>query len=224
MKKILISFSGGLDSTTLLAYCLNEGMEVHAVSFSYGSKHNKYENEAAKRIIEHYKIPFHFFDLTSIFNSFQSSLLQSGGPIPEGHYQAESMRQTVVPARNMIFISILTGLAESLKIPIIGLGVHAGDHFIYPDCRPGFIRPIRKAIFEATDNSVQLFTPFLMLTKKEIIDLSWSIVDEIPYHLTRTCYKDQEKACGVCGSCQERLEAFKLVGIPDPIQYEVKEV
>ena len=223
MKKILISFSGGLDSTTLLAYCLNEGMEVHAVSFSYGSKHNKYENEAAKRIIEHYEIPFHFFDLTPIFNSFQSSLLQSGGPIPEGHYQAESMRQTVVPARNMIFISILTGLAESLRIPIIGLGVHAGDHFIYPDCRPGFIRPIRKAIFEATDNAVELFTPFIYLTKKEIIELSKSFFDEVPYHLTRTCYKDQEKACGVCGSCQERLEAFNLAGIPDPIKYEAKE-
>ena len=220
--KALISLSGGLDSTTLASYLLSDEFkgvtELEAVSFYYGSKHNKYENEAAVKVAKYFRIPLIFIDLSVAFHSFDSALLINDRDIPEGHYQAENMRQTVVPARNMIFTSILFGLAESRKIPYVALGVHAGDHFIYPDCRPEFITAIDIAGRAATDKKVSLLTPFLMFGKDKIISLGHQMA--APFHLTRTCYKDQPIACGVCGSCSERKEAFALNGLTDPIQYE----
>jgi 7-cyano-7-deazaguanine synthase len=219
MSKIVMSLSGGMDSTTLLALLLSQGNEVHGVSFSYGSKHNPYENEAARAVAKHYNIPLTEIDLSSVMSSFKSNLLKSGGEIPEGHYTDKSMSKTVVPGRNIIFLSILSGLAWSINADSIAIGIHSGDHAIYPDCRPVFYDAMNEAISWGTDGAVHVIAPILCWDKTKI--LTWGLSNDVPYHLTRTCYKDQPLSCGKCGSCVERLEAFSNHGVTDPISYEV---
>ena len=218
MEKVVLSLSGGLDSTSLLAEILSQGYEVIPVIFTYGSKHNRYENLAANKVCEFYKLQPVCIDLSAAMAGFKSNLLKSGGDIPEGHYNDASMSKTVVPGRNLIFISILAGLAESIGAVAIALAVHAGDHHIYPDCRPEFIEAARRVLHFSTEGKVELFAPFLHIDKKEV--LSYGLSHLAPLEMTRTCYKDQPTACGKCGSCTERLEAFKLCGKEDPIIYE----
>jgi 7-cyano-7-deazaguanine synthase len=224
----MISLSGGMDSATLLGKLVTEqgSQEIHCCSFFYGSKHNKWELAAAEELVKFYQartdINFvhHQMDLSGLMSGFKSNLLSSGGDIPEGHYEHESMKQTVVPGRNLIFISIMAGLAESLEIDRICLGVHSGDHPIYPDCRPDFIYAARFAIYHSTDSRIHLEAPFLFMDKTSILEEGFSQNPPVPYGLTRTCYKDQANSCGKCGSCQERLEAFKAIGRVDPVSYE----
>ena len=224
MRKVVIGLSGGMDSATLLGILLGQGFEVHCCTFYYGSKHNKWENQAAKDLVEFYKasgkVIHYMIDLSIAFKHFQSSLLLTGAEIPEGHYEAESMRQTVVPGRNMIFASIMAGLAESIEAEAVALGVHQGDHHIYPDCRKEFIKALDSAVYLSSDRKVQIIVPLMDDTKFSILEKGMNLMVPIPYQLTRTCYKDQEFACGKCGSCQERLEAFSKLGISDPVQYE----
>jgi 7-cyano-7-deazaguanine synthase len=225
MKKAILALSGGLDSATLLGLLLSRGYEVHCCIYTYGSKHNEYENRAAFKLYHSYKeagfqmIP-HMIDLEQIFRLFNSNLLKSGGAIPEGHYESESMKLTVVPGRNLIFASIMAGLAESIGAEIIALGVHAGDHAIYPDCRPDFISMLRTTIQLSSDNKVEVYTPFLDFDKSQILHKGKTLIPPVPYELTRTCYKNQAEACGKCGSCVERLEAFKKLNLKDPVKYE----
>jgi len=217
--RAIVSLSGGLDSTVLLAQVLRDirPNDLMAVAFYYGSKHNQYENQAASQIAGYYEVSFRLIDLSGVMAGFRSDLLLSGGDIPEGHYEAESMRQTVVPCRNLIFASVLAGLAESVGAATMYLGVHAGDHFIYPDCRPRFIDAAREAIAAATDGKVSLRVPFLQLTKDDIV--REGLLLNVPFALTRTCYKAQPLACGKCGSCQERLTAFAANNTEDPLSY-----
>jgi 7-cyano-7-deazaguanine synthase len=226
-NKVVMGLSGGMDSSTLLGYLLREDKEVHCCIFTYGSKHNKYENSAASNVAEFYQklgcsVFIHRFDFSHLTTDFKSDLLQSGGDIPEGHYNDENMRSTVVPGRNLIFLSIMAGLAESIGAGTIALGVHAGDHHIYPDCRAEFIKAADLAVYLSSDKKVAVVAPFQSLDKAGILRIGYGIgygTGIVPYVLTRTCYKDQERSCGKCGSCQERLEAFKLIGKIDPIVY-----
>jgi len=222
-----MGLSGGMDSSTLLAYLLDKDYDVTACVFTYGSKHNAYENRAAKSIVEHYRnlgfpVAPIYMDLTEIFKPFKSDLLLSGGAIPEGHYEAENMKSTVVPGRNLMFISIMAGIAESIDARLVALGVHAGDHAIYPDCREDFIHSANNTVMLSSDGRVAITAPFQSFNKADILHAGYILENGLfpPYHLTRTCYKDQELACGKCGSCQERLEAFQKIGIVDPIEYE----
>jgi 7-cyano-7-deazaguanine synthase len=217
--KALISLSGGLDSAVVLADLIEKKIEVQAVSFCYGSKHQKHEIDAAIELAYHYKVPILSVDLSRAFGSVESALLASNdAKIPEGHYNDESMRQTVVPARNMIFLSVLASIALSRGCEQIYIGVHQGDHFIYPDCRPVFIRSMRKSIGHATENKVELRAPFLCKKKKDIV--ARGLMLNVPFEKTRTCYTSDDVACGKCGSCVERLEAFKLCNAVDPIPYQ----
>lgn len=217
-QKVIMALSGGMDSSTLLAWLLDQGYEVEAVSFSYGSKHNQYERQCAIDFAAHYGIVLHHIDLTDIMAGFKSNLLKTGGDIPEGHYTDASMSATVVPGRNIIFLSCLTGLAWSRDASHIAIGIHSGDHAIYPDCRPEFYDSMNKAIKAGTDGRVDIIAPFLTWDKTRILE--WGIPHKVPYELTRTCYKDQPLSCGACGSCVERLEAFTAIGIKDPVEYE----
>lgn len=223
MKTVVLSYSGGLDSTTLLAHYLANGYSVIACSFTYGSKHNVYELEASKAVIDYYQrlekpVVRKEFRVDNIFKDFSSNLLLGGGEIPEGHYESENMKLTVVPGRNLIFASILAGLAESMGVKTIALGVHQGDHHIYPDCRKDFVDSLSSTIYLSSDGKVRVEAPFLSLTKAQIVAYGTRL--EAPYQLTRTCYKDQPLACGRCGSCRERIEAFALNDLVDPITYE----
>lgn len=223
--KYLISLSGGLDSAVLLGQLVTSGpvrsgyrpADLTAVAFTYGSKHNALENRASQAVAAHYGVPWRLVDLTAAFAPFKSDLLLSGGAVPEGHYEAESMRRTVVPCRNLIFLSLLGGLAESAGAAEVYIGAHAGDHHIYPDCRPEFLTAARQAVRLATDGAVTVLAPFTGMTKGDIVRLGLSL--GVPLHLTRTCYTDGEVACGRCGSCQERLEAFAQCDAVDPVPY-----
>jgi len=223
-KSVVIALSGGIDSATLLAWCVAHDYHVTCVSFNYGSKHNEYELICAGLIHEYYQnqsdcVGEHLvFDMKPIFESFNSSLLKQGGSIPEGHYTDESMSQTVVPARNIIFLSTLAGVAKSKKASTIGIGIHKGDHAIYADCRAEFYEAMDKAIYLGTDREVQIEAPFVDMTKADIV--SYGMERLAPYYLTRTCYKDQPDPCGKCGACVERKEAFHHNGLRDPVTYE----
>ena len=214
----IISLSGGMDSTTLLAVAIQEGRSCLTIGFTYGSKHNQFENEAARLVSQYYEIPFRLIDFSSVSTHFKSDLLSSGGEIPEGHYEASNMKQTVVPGRNMVFASILAGIAWTEGVGEVWLGIHSGDHAIYPDCRPDFFKAMDSAVIHGTDKRVCLKAPFLEMNKISILARGKQL--EVPYWLTRTCYKAQSIACGKCGACQERLEAFRINGMDDPVEYE----
>ena len=211
MKAVLV-YSGGLDSTTLLYEY--RGSIALAVSFDYGSKHNKRELEFAaincKRLgIRHLVIPLEF-----MARYFKSSLLIGGGDIPEGSYDSDNMKSTVVPFRNGIMLSIAAGLAESNDLDAIMLANHGGDHAIYPDCRPEFIEGMAAAVEAGTYNGVKVVSPYCNMTKREIALRGREL--GIDYSLTYSCYKGGEKHCGKCGTCVERKEA--LEGF-DPTEY-----
>lgn len=224
--QIVMGLSGGMDSATLLGLLLEQGHTVHCCIFYYGSKHNKWENRAAEEIIDFYQLnkqkPVfgHPMDISKVMEGFQSNLLLSGAEIPEGHYASENMKKTVVPGRNLIMASIMAGLAESIGAGKVALGVHSGDHFIYPDCRTEFVKALDTTVFLSSDRKVEVIAPLADDDKYSILQKGYSLDPEVPYHLTRTCYKDQAVSCGKCGSCNERLEAFQKLGMKDPIEYE----
>lgn len=221
--KTIVSLSGGLDSTALVAYLKDKGRPASvAVNFQYGSKHNKYEADAASAVAKHYNLPLLFVDLCHVFTYIKSDLLLVGGPVPEGHYQEESMRKTVVPFRNGIFLSVLAAIAESNGATTIAIGAHEGDHYIYPDCRPTFLNAMAKAISHGTENHAVTIAPFQDCDKVAVARIGHRLA--APFHLTRTCYKDQPIACGKCGACQERLAAFAAIEVTDPIEYESREI
>jgi 7-cyano-7-deazaguanine synthase len=222
MTSVLISLSGGMDSATMLGIARDKGMEIHTIGFTYGSKHNRYEQAAARKLADHYQVPYELIDLSAAMAMFRSDLLLSGGEIPEGHYEHESMTRTVVPGRNLIFIALAAGLAQSRDIRFVAVGVHQGDHAIYPDCRPDFVQAACQTVRYSSENKVTLWAPLLDLNKTKIIARGLTL--NVPYGLTRTCYKDQPISCGVCGSCQERLEAFAANGLTDPIPYDRREI
>lgn len=212
MKDIVILYSGGMDSSVAL-YQYAERIKV-AVSFNYGSKHNKREIEFAAKNCKSLGIEHRIIELDLNKMGFVSSLLQSGGEIPNGHYEDETMKSTVVPFRNGIMLSIAAGIAESINCNRLLISNHAGDHAIYPDCRPNFIKSMNDAICFGTYNNVEIFAPMTNFTKREIALLGNEI--NVPFENTYSCYNGQEIHCGTCGTCVERKEA--LEGF-DPTEY-----
>jgi 7-cyano-7-deazaguanine synthase len=217
MKKAVIILSGGVDSTTLLYDIVNQGYEVYALSFDYGQKHKK-ELEFAKRTCEKLKVNHKILDLSILNEIAPSSLTRKDWEVPEGHYEDENMKQTVVPNRNMVMLSLATAYAISIKASKVFYGAHIGDHAIYPDCRKEFVDKMKKVIKICDWQKVKLEAPYLNINKSDIVLLGKKL--GVDYSLTWSCYKGKEKACGKCGTCVERLEAFKKAGIKDPIEYE----
>lgn len=208
MKSVVI-LSGGMDSAVALAQTRtkHEPGEVVCLNFDYGSKHNERERESARQIAKYYGVELTEVSLPFVNQLFKSDLLKSGGDIPEGHYEHPSMIRTVVPFRNGIMLAIGAGYAESLGAKELVIGNHIGDHAIYPDCRQSFIHPMRAAICEGTYLEVNLLSPFVGNTKREIALNGKGLA--VPFNLTYSCYNGREKHCGKCGTCSERKEALE---------------
>lgn len=217
MKKSLIILSGGMDSVTLL-YDKKDEIAV-AVTFDYGSNHNKREEEFAKYHCNELGIEHIIIPLTFIHDYFKSSLLESASAIPDGHYEDETMKSTVVPFRNGIMLSVACGLAESRELEKVLIANHFGDHAIYPDCRKGFIDAMSEAMKCGTYKGITIDAPYTTITKTDIAKIGKSL--GIDYSKTYSCYKGGEKHCGKCGTCVERKEALRDAGIEDPTEYEV---
>ena len=214
---VVVLCSGGMDSVTALYWAAHEHTVVAAVSFDYGAKHNHREipfaaEHAAKLAARHEVIPLDFVN-----RLFASDLLKSGGDIPEGHYAAENMKQTVVPFRNAIILSIACGFAESTSAEGLVIAAHSGDHAIYPDCREDFMRAMGDAMRLGTYAGVKLLRPFIALNKAQIVTQGAKL--GVDFARTWSCYKGGDIHCGKCGTCVERREAFAQAGIVDPTTY-----
>lgn len=220
--KAVCCFSGGLDSTVLLRLLQVEGYDVYALSVDYGQRHHK-ELESASKVFNMMGLPFNNLkfinfglDVCGLFKG--SSQTSKEIPVPEGHYAEESMKATVVPNRNAVLLSLATAWAVSLKAEKVAYAAHAGDHTIYPDCRPEFVSYMGSAIDCCDWNPPNLYTPFLKSSKADIVRLGYDI--DAPMHLSYSCYVGKENHCGKCGTDVERKEAFQLANVPDPTVYE----
>jgi 7-cyano-7-deazaguanine synthase len=223
MEKGIVVLSGGMDSATLAYYLAAQfDMDWHYLSFDYGQRHVKelaYATEIAEALEAKHSV-ISLLSVGKLLANSHSVLVDHDIDVPEGHYAEESMRATVVPNRNSIMLAIACGVAVAESAEFVAAGMHAGDHFIYPDCRPEFITSFEEA--EALANKgfwdAKIFTPFIDSTKADIVSLGTRI--GVPYEKTWSCYVGGAKHCGKCGTCTERREAFSLAGVVDPTDYE----
>jgi len=215
--KTVIVYSGGLDSTVLLYHLRASGHELHALSIDYGQRH-RCELDRAADLCEELGIPHPTADLSAIQPLLAGSSLTSPEiEVAEGHYTEESMKSTVVPNRNMIFLALATGHALSIKAGQVAYAGHSGDHAIYPDCRNEFAEAMAAAIRIADWNPVELMRPFVDWTKADIVHRGAEL--GVPFARTWSCYKGGAQHCGRCGTCIERREAFDLAKVEDPTPY-----
>ncbi|MBQ4222989.1 MAG: 7-cyano-7-deazaguanine synthase QueC [Prevotella sp.] len=216
MKDSVIILSGGMDSVTLL-YDYQKRIAL-AITFDYGSNHNKREAACAalhcQRLgIEHIIIPLDF-----MARYFKSSLLEGAEAIPEGDYNDENIHSTVVPFRNGIMLAIAAGLAESRELTHVMMANHFGDHVIYPDCSEEFVRHMSSAMTAGTYVGVQVLAPYTTISKTDIARIGKRL--GIDYSLTYSCYKGGPRHCGRCATCRERMQALREAGIDDHTDYE----
>ena len=215
-KDAIIVLSGGMDSVTLL----NEYKDIIAlaVTFNYGSNHNKREIEYAKLHCQRLGIKHIIIPLDFMHTYFKSSLLEGADAIPEGHYADSNMKSTVVPFRNGIMLAIACGIAESNKLTRVLIANHSGDHTIYPDCRQQFIDAMSAAMTNGTYEGVHIFAPYTNISKANIAQRGARI--GINYAETYSCYKGGVNHCGKCGTCIERREALAEAGVTDTTTYD----
>ncbi|MCD8239528.1 MAG: 7-cyano-7-deazaguanine synthase QueC [Clostridiales bacterium] len=223
--KAAVLLSGGLDSATCLALAVNKygAEEVIALSIFYGQKHDK-EIQASKNVAEFYGVEHYIVDLSSVFAYSQCSLLKgSENEIPKESY-AEQLEKTggspvstYVPFRNGLFLSAASAVALSKGCSEVYYGAHADDAAgnAYPDCSQAFVAAMNSAMFEGSGGSLTLMTPFVGLTKAQVVKKGLEL--NVPYELTWSCYEGGEKPCGVCGTCRDREAAFLKNGVTDPL-------
>lgn len=218
-KTVVVIYSGGMDSFTLLHLARARGYRVHALSFDYGQRHVR-ELDCASTVCGQLSVPHKVIDIRALNQVMAGSALTGEQDVPEGHYEEDNMKSTVVPNRNMILLSLATGYAVTVEADEVWYGAHGGDHAIYPDCRPEFVEKMDAVCRVANYQSVGIEAPFMGMDKGEI--LAEGLRLGLDYSRTWTCYNGREQACGRCGSCVERLEAFASQGIRDPLPYEVR--
>lgn len=217
----LVSLSGGLDSTTLLAKYASAGHRLLAVSVDYGQRHGPRELAAARQVAAHYDAEHLVLDLCGVGRLLTGSALTDPGvDVPSGHYAWSTMAVTVVPNRNAILANLLVGIGIARRASAVALGMHAGDHAVYPDCRPQFLAALQQLVQVANDGyrPPRIEAPFIAMSKTSIAHLGAQL--GAPFGLTWSCYRGGEQHCGVCGTCYERREAFADAGVTDPTHYD----
>jgi 7-cyano-7-deazaguanine synthase len=216
--KTLVICSGGLDSVSLAHITSQKHQLTRLVSFDYGQRHRK-ELDFARAAATRLGVPFHLIDMHSIGGALSGSALTDDIDVPDGHYAEDTMRITVVPNRNAIMLAIGFGVAAAQGDEAVATAVHGGDHFIYPDCRPGFTRAFETMQRAALDGyaDVRLHTPFVEQSKADIVRAG--AAHNTPFAETWSCYKGGDIHCGRCGTCVERREAFHLAEVADPTVY-----
>lgn len=227
MKKAVVLLSGGLDSTVTLAKAREEGYEVYSLSFDYGQRHDK-ELESAKEIAKWYSAKEHKILKIDLVQISGSALTDKNIAVPEKRKVEEighDIPVTYVPARNTIFLAFGFGYAETVGAEAVFIGANALDYSGYPDCRPEYFKAFQKIADLGTRNGaegrpIQIKYPLINMTKADIVKEGGRL--NVPFHLTWSCYKGGEKACGKCDSCILRLKGFKEAGLSDPIEYEPK--
>ena len=215
----VVLLSGGLDSSVLAFSFARAGLAIKALTIDYGQRHSK-EQDAARTVAAVLEIDHKVLSLGELrpILGETSSLLSDGVPVPEGHYEDESMKSTVVPNRNMILLSIATAWSIASGLQGVAYAAHSGDHAIYPDCRPAFADAMNEAIKLCDYSTQELVRPFVSLTKADIVRVGASL--GVPFERTWSCYNGRELHCGKCGTCVERIEAFELAGVRDPTEYQ----
>lgn len=217
--KTLVICSGGLDSVSLAHKVAAEQELIGLISFDYGQRH-KVELEWAAKCAQRLGVAHQIIDIREVGRQLSGSALTDDHDVPDGHYAEQSMKITVVPNRNAIMLAIAFGVAAAQNADAVATAVHGGDHFIYPDCRPGFIDAFQVMQNHALDGyaDVQLYAPYVRATKADIV--LDGAKHGTPFAQTWSCYKGGERHCGRCGTCVERREAFDLAGLDDPTDYE----
>lgn len=218
--KVIVLCSGGMDSVTALHWAIREHTVVAALSFDYGAKHNARELPYAAEQARLLGVRHEVAALDFLPRLFTSALLRGGAEIPEGHYADATMRQTVVPFRNAILLSIACGFAESAGAGGLVIAAHGGDHAIYPDCREEFMRAMGETMRLGTYAGIALLRPFIALDKGGIAALGGRL--GVDFGRTWSCYQGRAIHCGRCGTCVERREAFAQAGMKDPTRYEAE--
>lgn len=230
MKALVLS-SGGLDSTTCLALAVQRfgAAEVLALSVFYGQKHQK-ELQSAKAVAAYYGVAQQTLDLSAVFETSDCSLLQGRAAAPHESYAKQQQAapnqpvSTYVPFRNGLFIAAAASAAEAARCSYIYYGAHLDDAAgnAYPDCSAAFYRAMNEAIKEGTGGHLKLVAPFIETDKAGVVKQGISL--GVPYELTWSCYEGGDKPCGQCGTCRDRLRAFAVNGIKDPLQYEEEHI
>ena len=227
MAEAVVLLSGGLDSSTVLAMALERGFEVVALTFDYGQKHRR-ELDSATRIAKHYGAKEHIVVSLDLGRYLNSSLTQDSISIPSGRSKAEigaEIPSTYVPARNIVFLSIASSIAESRGAASVFIAANAIDYSGYPDCTPEFMDAFQKMLDVGTKagregHGIKIEAPILRKSKTQIVREAIRL--RVPLGLTWSCYRGGAKACGKCDSCRLRLEGFEAAGVRDPLEYEVK--
>ncbi|MDQ7730024.1 7-cyano-7-deazaguanine synthase QueC [Halomonas sp. SpR8] len=215
----VVIYSGGMDSYTVLHRALREGLTVHALSFDYGQRHAR-ELDTARQVCTSLSVPHQVIDIRAIHGLIDNSALTNPDQaMPQGDYDADNLHTTVVPNRNMILLSLAIAKAVNIGAERVDYGAHGGDHVLYPDCRPEFVEAMNQVAGIANFEPVKLHAPYLHTSKADI--LREGLAMGLDYAQTWTCYEGRELACGVCGSCRERLAAFAANGVTDPLAYSV---
>lgn len=219
MKAVCL-LSGGMDSSTLAYLARHDGYDILALHFTYGQRTQNKERECAMRIARHLNArEFLDVDLSYLVKVGGSSLTDRSLPVTSHEEAGEGIPQTYVPFRNANLLAVATSFAEAREASAIYIGVQSSDYSGYPDCRPEFIEAFQRVINLGTrpDSGITLQTPFVRKNKAEILRIGMDL--GVPYEETWSCYQNEEAACGTCGSCHFRLEAFRETGMKDPIPY-----
>lgn len=215
--RTVVVYSGGLDSTVLLAWCCAQGGDVAALSVHYGQRHVR-ELQAAEACCRAFAVPWQCADLRGLQPLLRgSSQTDPAVPVPHGHYTAETMQATVVPNRNMLLLATALAYAVSTRAARVAYAAHSGDHAIYPDCRPAFVAAMQQAAALCDAHAVEVAAPFLTWSKAAIVREGAQL--GVPFAQTWSCYEGGAVHCGRCGTCVERREAFCLAGVLDPTEY-----